>query len=128
MPAFKVSQFSQHIVNHATVTIGDDEGSFDIDYKPGEMTTRMVRRAQAANDATVMADILETIITDWHGLEDDDGEAVPYSRDAIEDLGLEALVYIFKKMQEGVAVGEKSGDPKSMPLGSPSSPRAKRAN
>ena len=129
MPGFKVSKFSQHITNHAEVTIEDGEGgSFTIDYKPGEITTRMVRRAQSTKDATVLADILETIITDWHGLEDEDGNPVPYTTDAIEDFGLEALNYIFNKMYEGVTVGEKNGDPKSTPLGSPSSLKAKRAN
>src|SRR6185312_13639798 len=109
------------------VTIEDDEGGyFTIEYKPGAMTTRMVRRAESAKDATVMADILETIITTWRGLEDDEGNPVPYSHDAIEDFGLEALIYIFNKMHESVSVGEKSGDPKSMPLGSPSSPKVKR--
>ena len=123
---FKVSKFAQHITNQASVKIDDDEGeSFTIDYKPGAITTRMVRRAQSAKDATVMADILETIITDWQDLEDDAGNPVPYTPDALEDFGLEALVYIFNKMYEGVSMGEGNGASKLTPSESPSLPKAK---
>lgn len=126
---FKVSKFAQHITNHASVVIEDGEGgSFTIEYKPGAMTTRMVRRAQAATDATVLADILETIITDWRDLEDDEGNPIPYTHDAIEDFGLEALAYIFNEMYKDTAMGEGNGDPTLTPSGSPSSPTAKRAN
>ena len=126
-------KLSHLVADRASVTLeGMDGESAVIHYRPTALTPRLIRQMQAADEqeddsarAVVMADILEHVITGWEGLLDDDDQPLPYSRDAMEDMGIDVLIVIMNKIYAGAKVGEANGASNGTPSGLPSSPRAK---
>lgn len=101
----RVSTYAQRIRNLTIEFEDGDDDPLHLTYHPRAITPRMERAfqdLQASGQADqVIYDSLNALIQSWD-LTDDDGQEIPRTKDALQDLPSSLLLRVFEKISEDI--------------------------
>ena len=101
----KVTTYAQRTRRIVVPFEEDDDEPLTIEYRPRAITPRMERAfqdLQASGQADqVIYDSLHALIASWD-LTDDDGQEIPRTKDALQDLPSSVLLRVFEKISEDI--------------------------
>jgi hypothetical protein len=101
----KVSSYAQRTRNLTVEFEDGDDDPLRLTYYPRAITPKMERAfqdLQASGQADqVIYDSLHALIASWD-LTDDDGQEIPRTKDALQDLPSSVLLRVFEKISEDI--------------------------